>query len=279
MKKLAAERQASLLAQMRLQQAAAAHMMFDDDEDADEEDGHMRKDQEETLADPLARLQGAQCALCQESMSANGVAWSRFEPSTEEWLDYDDDTCRELEEAYGHFESSQRGEDARNRRTAEILLHGSSYRVDFKVMRQTGPLDDGGTRPGRQMTVKVRRTVNEISMLGFSHSCCIPSPANSPRQADKMGGGKRHALSVSLCGHAMHKSCLHRYIESLMSRRHHIIHGSTFEQAHSIDLNEGEIVCAICRRIANTALPVAFLPSVRPPGTNSESHIWREITQ
>ena len=33
-------------------------------------------------------------------------------------------------------------------------------------------------------------------------------------------GGKRHALAVSLCGHAMHKSCLHRYIESLLSRRH-----------------------------------------------------------
>jgi len=261
MKKMAADRQAQMMAQMKMQQAAAAaHMMLEDDDDE-----HHAASASKERGDALAQLEGSNCALCQESMEMSGVKWSRWDPANESWVDYSGETSAELERASELFEAGE----GDNR--VQVLLHGDTYVVDVDRMRQTGPVDEGGVRPGRETRCKVRRIVNETMLLGFSQR----SPfATCSASADHGGEVKtRHALVVTLCGHAMHKTCLNRYISLLVARRHHITHGSTFEQAHSIDFDQGEFVCAICRRVANTALPVCRMPALTP-APNSDSRTW-----
>ena len=111
LKKVAAERQAAMLAQMKAQQAAAAaHMLLECGDGSDAEDEHMSPATAATdsstaaSADQLTRLKGAECALCQEPMPTVGVVWSRFEASSDRWIDYDDTVCQELEEAKRKFE-------------------------------------------------------------------------------------------------------------------------------------------------------------------------------
>ena len=258
MKKMAADRQARMMEQMKMQQAAAAaHMMLDDDEIDDDDDSGQAALSAKSCVDALAQLEGSQCVLCQENMATSGVKWSRWDNANESWIEYSEDTCAELEKAREQFEVGMAG------KKVEILLHGDSYVVDLERMRQTGPVDEGGVRPGRETRCKVRRIVNETMLLGFSHPSPLPCFSSYSDAGDFK---KRHSLVITLCGHAMHKTCLNRYISSLVARRHHIIHGSTFEQAHAIDFDQGEFVCAICRRVANTALPVCRISALNPPG-------------
>jgi hypothetical protein len=111
LKQMAAERQAAMLAQMKAQQAAAAaHMLLECEDGSDAEDEHMSPATAATdsstaaSADQLTRLRGAECALCQEAMPTVGVVWSRFEASSDRWLDYDDSVSQELEEAKRTFD-------------------------------------------------------------------------------------------------------------------------------------------------------------------------------
>ncbi|CAH8371211.1 unnamed protein product [Eruca vesicaria subsp. sativa] len=57
---------------------------------------------------------------------------------------------------------------------------------------------------------------------------------------------------LSSCGHAVHQSCLERYLTSLKERSDR---RNVFEGAHIVDLVQGEFLCPACRRLANSVLP------------------------
>ena len=251
-KRLAAARQEAMLAEMRRQQAAAAaHMMLDgdDDDELDDEAVHVggspevgggglgQRSRGAELADPLGRLNGAECALCQEPMVPSGAVWSYRESATETWVPYSDEAAGSLEAAWAGLRDASDGTgDGDTSARVGVLIHGDEYEVVLfggDRMLMTGPRKERGVRAGGpQRRFLVRREVNQTLLLGFAH----PSPM-ALRAAAAAGGGagreasKRHPLVVTLCGHAMHRACLHKNMQSLVARRRDIIHGATFEQA------------------------------------------------
>lgn len=44
-----------------------------------------------------------------------------------------------------------------------------------------------------------------------------------------------------------------------------IVHGASFEQENGIDMDKGEFVCPVCRRVANIALPIQQIAPPLPP--------------
>jgi hypothetical protein len=72
-------------------------------------------------------------------------------------------------------------------------------------------------------------------------------------------------LHVQACGHYMHFGCCKRYMDSL---RQSSLLSAPFEGMNLLCLDAGEFLCPICRRLANTLLPVGSsvqTPSCPPP--------------
>ncbi|XWS55658.1 hypothetical protein CRYUN_Cryun09bG0020100 [Craigia yunnanensis] len=59
-------------------------------------------------------------------------------------------------------------------------------------------------------------------------------------------------IYISSCGHAVHQSCLDCYLSSQKER---YVQRSFFEGAHIVDPDQGEFLCPVCRRLANSVLP------------------------
>ncbi|XP_010543302.1 PREDICTED: E3 ubiquitin-protein ligase PRT6 [Tarenaya hassleriana] len=62
-------------------------------------------------------------------------------------------------------------------------------------------------------------------------------------------------INLSSCGHAVHQGCLERYLTSLRERS---VRRNVFEGAHIVDLDRGEFLCPVCRRLANSILPASL---------------------
>ncbi|KAJ7515845.1 hypothetical protein O6H91_22G030900 [Diphasiastrum complanatum] len=60
-------------------------------------------------------------------------------------------------------------------------------------------------------------------------------------------------LNLSACGHSVHQECLDRYFSSLLQRYYS---RSLFEGVQIVDPDMGEFLCPVCRRLANSILPV-----------------------
>ncbi|MBA0684471.1 hypothetical protein Goari_026056, partial [Gossypium aridum] len=74
-------------------------------------------------------------------------------------------------------------------------------------------------------------------------------------------------IYLSSCGHAVHQDCLDRYLSSLKER---YVQRSLFEGAHNVDPDQGEFLCPVCRRLANSILPAvngAFQKAGKLPRT------------
>lgn len=61
-------------------------------------------------------------------------------------------------------------------------------------------------------------------------------------------------IHVSSCGHAVHQGCLDRYLSSLKER---FTRRMLFEGGHIVDPDQGEFLCPVCRRLANSTVPAA----------------------
>ncbi|KAK4749367.1 hypothetical protein SAY87_026816 [Trapa incisa] len=59
-------------------------------------------------------------------------------------------------------------------------------------------------------------------------------------------------IFLSSCGHVVHQECLDLYLSSLKER---YIRRIVFEGGHIVDLDQGEFLCPVCRRLANSILP------------------------
>ncbi|XP_039045643.1 E3 ubiquitin-protein ligase PRT6-like [Hibiscus syriacus] len=73
-----------------------------------------------------------------------------------------------------------------------------------------------------------------------------------PLVYDEFGPLDCDGIYLSSCGHAVHQGCLDRYLSSLKER---FAWRSFFEGAHIVDPNQGEFLCPVCRRLANSVLP------------------------
>ncbi|WCJ28303.1 E3 ubiquitin-protein ligase PRT6 [Euphorbia peplus] len=69
---------------------------------------------------------------------------------------------------------------------------------------------------------------------------------------DRFGPADCDGVYLSSCGHAVHQECLDRYLSSLKER---YVRRSVFEGGHNIDPDQGEFLCPVCRRLANSVLP------------------------
>ncbi|KAK4766943.1 hypothetical protein SAY86_014694 [Trapa natans] len=70
--------------------------------------------------------------------------------------------------------------------------------------------------------------------------------------SDGLGPTDCDGIYLSSCGHAVHQECLDRYLYSLKERYTQRI---VFEEGHIVDLDQGEFLCPVCRRLANSVLP------------------------
>ncbi|KAK9289575.1 hypothetical protein L1049_007731 [Liquidambar formosana] len=74
-------------------------------------------------------------------------------------------------------------------------------------------------------------------------------------------------IHLSSCGHAVHQGCLDRYLSSLKER---YIRRIVFEGGHIVDPDQGEFLCPVCRRFANSVLPA--LPKDYQNSTSNLPH-------
>lgn len=83
---------------------------------------------------------------------------------------------------------------------------------------------------------------------------------------EEFGPSDCDGIHVSSCGHAVHQGCLDRYLSSLKER---LIRRMVFEGGHIVDPDQGEFLCPVCRRLANSTIPAV-------PG---DSHkLWEQPT-
>ncbi|CAM6107115.1 unnamed protein product [Calypogeia fissa] len=70
---------------------------------------------------------------------------------------------------------------------------------------------------------------------------------------------------LSACGHAVHQECLDRYFSTLLQRYYS---RALFEGVQIVDPDMGEFLCPVCRRLANSIIPV--LPGILGSGLQSK---------
>ncbi|KAK3001958.1 hypothetical protein RJ639_020917 [Escallonia herrerae] len=88
---------------------------------------------------------------------------------------------------------------------------------------------------------------------GRSHNDKALSKSMMPLQAyDGVGPSDCDGIYLSSCGHAVHQGCIEQYLSSLKER---YIRRIVFEGGHIVDPDQGEFLCPVCRRLANSVLP------------------------
>ncbi|XVE61882.1 hypothetical protein DITRI_Ditri06bG0074600 [Diplodiscus trichospermus] len=80
----------------------------------------------------------------------------------------------------------------------------------------------------------------------------LTESTSQPLVYDGFGPLDCDGIFLSSCGHAVHQACLDRYLSSLKDR---YVRRSFFEGAHIVDPDQGEFLCPVCRRLANSVLP------------------------
>ncbi|CAL1379064.1 unnamed protein product [Linum trigynum] len=75
---------------------------------------------------------------------------------------------------------------------------------------------------------------------------------SQPSAYDGFGPVGCDGIHLSSCGHAVHQSCLDRYLSSLRER---YIRRIAIEGGHIVNPDKGEFLCPVCRRLANSVLP------------------------
>ncbi|XP_043711855.1 E3 ubiquitin-protein ligase PRT6-like [Telopea speciosissima] len=91
---------------------------------------------------------------------------------------------------------------------------------------------------------------SKISLSHSENASSKPSILFAP--FDGLGPLDCDGIHISSCGHAVHQECCDRYLLSLKERYTRRI---VFEGGHIVDPDQGEFLCPVCRRLANSALP------------------------
>ncbi|XVE96880.1 hypothetical protein REPUB_Repub02eG0261800 [Reevesia pubescens] len=101
----------------------------------------------------------------------------------------------------------------------------------------------------------------------------LTDSTSQPLVYDGFGPLDCDGIYLSSCGHAVHQGCLDRYLSSLKER---YVRRSFFEGAHIVDPDQGEFLCPVCRRLANSVLPAVdrtFQKAGRQPMTSTVDQV------
>ncbi|XP_022745332.1 E3 ubiquitin-protein ligase PRT6-like isoform X2 [Durio zibethinus] len=108
---------------------------------------------------------------------------------------------------------------------------------------------------------------NSLGCKNINGDMELIESTSQPLVYDGFGPLDCDGIYLSSCGHAVHQGCLDRYLSSLKER---YVRRSFFERAHIVDPDQGEFLCPVCRRLANSVLPVVngtFQKAGRQPMT------------
>ncbi|XP_010452066.1 PREDICTED: E3 ubiquitin-protein ligase PRT6 isoform X2 [Camelina sativa] len=148
--------------------------------------------------------------------------------------------------------SDGRGKDESNRESLEIAMYQTVRKKIEDMINQS--------------LTRVDHRHHEVENSSEKNSVGGPSTLQvrfpeirsrkTPRRPDAGSDGFHptdcDGVYFSSCGHAVHQSCLERYLKSLKERSGR---RNVFEGAHIVDLDLGEFLCPACRRLANSVLP------------------------
>ncbi|XP_042476695.1 E3 ubiquitin-protein ligase PRT6-like [Macadamia integrifolia] len=86
---------------------------------------------------------------------------------------------------------------------------------------------------------------------------------------DGFGPSDCDGIHISSCGHAVHQECRDRYLLSLKERYNRRL---VFEGGQIVDPDQGEFLCPVCRRLANSVLPALpdYSGNIRKPIMSSD---------
>lgn len=107
-----------------------------------------------------------------------------------------------------------------------------------------------------------------------------PVESLQPTAFKEIGPTDCDGIYLSSCGHAVHQGCLDRYLSSLKERFARRI---VFEGGHIVDPEQGEFLCPVCRRLANSTLPASpreFQKMGNPTSSvGSSSHVSDQLNK
>ncbi|KAF8048454.1 hypothetical protein N665_2507s0003 [Sinapis alba] len=146
--------------------------------------------------------------------------------------------------------SDGRGKDESNMESMEIAMYQTVRRKIDNIINQS--LTHVDQRPHAAESSSERNRNCCLSTLQVRVPDILRSRQTS-RHSDVSSDGFHptdcDGVYLSSCGHAVHQSCLERYLKSLRERR------NAFEGSHIVDLKQGEFLCPACRGLANSVLP------------------------
>ncbi|KAF8096039.1 hypothetical protein N665_0319s0055 [Sinapis alba] len=147
--------------------------------------------------------------------------------------------------------SDGREKDESNLESLEIAMY-QTVRKKIENMRNQSLIHVNHPQPDSENSSE-RSSVGGLSTL---HRFPDIRSKQTSRYLDVSSDGFDPAdcdgVYLSSCGHAVHQSCLERYLSSLKERSDR---RNVFEGAHIVDLVQGEFLCPACRRLANSVLP------------------------
>nr|CAD1828695.1 unnamed protein product [Ananas comosus var. bracteatus] len=100
------------------------------------------------------------------------------------------------------------------------------------------------------------------SVPSLTHVASVLKPSSSVAKSNGFSPSDCDGIHISSCGHAVHQECHDRYLSSLKQR---YIRRLGFEGGHFIDPDQGELLCPVCRRFANSILPASSYFSKKGP--------------
>ncbi|KAG5407984.1 hypothetical protein IGI04_004303 [Brassica rapa subsp. trilocularis] len=147
--------------------------------------------------------------------------------------------------------SDARGKDESNLESLETAMYQTVRKKTENMLNQS--LTHVNHRQPDSESSSERSSVGGLSTL---HRFQDIRSKQTSRYLDVSADGFHPAdcdgIYLSSCGHAVHQSCLERYLNSLKERSDR---RNVFEGAHIVDLVQGEFLCPACRRLANSVLP------------------------
>ncbi|GAB2230146.1 hypothetical protein Drorol1_Dr00014403 [Drosera rotundifolia] len=105
---------------------------------------------------------------------------------------------------------------------------------------------------GRYLATLAREFTQSVSVSDRDASQSLEPSLEIPSY-DKFGPIGCDGVHLSSCGHSVHQVCLDRYLSSLKERYTRRL---IFQGGHIVDPEQGELLCPVCRRLANSVLPV-----------------------
>ena len=86
-------------------------------------------------------------------------------------------------------------------------------------------------------------TESAFGFVGFAQPSCVL------RRPEESTGARLH---LGLCGHAVHVDCLEKHVASLRQRANA---NAQFDGRAAVDIQKGEFLCPLCKRLSNTLVP------------------------